>query len=105
MSSVNKDFKNIPFRNKIVVFGGDFRQILPVVKNPHQSEIVSACINRSYFWPKVNILKLTINMRIKHDSFNSVENFSNLLLKVGEGKKTTIINRVKFKYFQIYFLK
>ncbi|XP_076961093.1 uncharacterized protein LOC143637642 [Bidens hawaiensis] len=36
------------FGGKVVVFGGDFRQILPVVANGTRSECVNACINSSY---------------------------------------------------------
>jgi len=32
MSKINPIYKNIPFGNKIMIFGGDFRQILPVIK-------------------------------------------------------------------------
>ncbi|XP_076895083.1 uncharacterized protein LOC143547573 [Bidens hawaiensis] len=35
-----------------VVFGGDFRQILPVVTNGTRSECVNACINSSYIWSR-----------------------------------------------------
>ncbi|XP_076906819.1 uncharacterized protein LOC143563077 [Bidens hawaiensis] len=36
------------FGGKVVVFGGDFRQILLVVTNGTRSECVNACINSSY---------------------------------------------------------
>ena len=32
IGQIDKKYLNIPFGNKIIVFGGDFRQILPVVK-------------------------------------------------------------------------
>ena len=37
----------LPFGGKVVVFGGDFRQILPVVKHGSRAEVLSACLNRS----------------------------------------------------------
>ncbi|XP_076933118.1 uncharacterized protein LOC143598912 [Bidens hawaiensis] len=52
------------FGGKVVVFGGDFRQILPVVTNGTRSECVNACINSSYIWSKCKVLKLTKNMRL-----------------------------------------
>lgn len=39
-----------PFGGKVIVFGGDFRQILPVVPNGTRHDIVSATINSSYLW-------------------------------------------------------
>jgi ATP-dependent DNA helicase PIF1 len=35
---------------KIVVFGGDFRQILPVVPKGSRVDIVHATINSSFLW-------------------------------------------------------
>jgi hypothetical protein len=71
---------NIPFGNKLIVLGGDFRQILPVLKNSSRTNIIAETIKSSYLWPFFCILKLNINMR----SLNI--NFSKLLLEVGEGK-------------------
>ena len=34
--------RSVPFVNKIIIFGGDFRQVLPVVKKGTQSDIVNA---------------------------------------------------------------
>ncbi|XP_052111544.1 uncharacterized protein LOC107469337 [Arachis duranensis] len=39
-----------PFGGKTVVFGGDFRQILPVIPKRTRQEIVNATINSSYIW-------------------------------------------------------
>jgi len=38
------------FGRKVVVFGGDFRQILPVIPRESRSDIVHATINSSYLW-------------------------------------------------------
>ncbi|XP_076886945.1 uncharacterized protein LOC143536652 [Bidens hawaiensis] len=46
------------FGGKVVVFGGDFRQILPVVTNGTRSECVNACINSSYIWSKYKLLHI-----------------------------------------------
>jgi ATP-dependent DNA helicase PIF1 len=78
------------FGGKVIVFGGDFRQILPVIPRGDRSDIVHASINASYIWDHIEVLTLTQNMRLKQGS-NSEENeeiakFSNWLLSVGEGK-------------------
>ena len=51
--AVDKTFKDLidnsdePFRGKIIVMGGDFRQILPVVIRETRAHIVNACIKSS----------------------------------------------------------
>ncbi|RDX79079.1 hypothetical protein CR513_40539, partial [Mucuna pruriens] len=46
----NNDSLNLPFGGKVVVMGGDFRQILPVISKGTRQEIVHATINSSYLW-------------------------------------------------------
>ena len=41
---------NFPFGGKIILFGGDFRQILPVVKRGQPAEILESCIKCSLHW-------------------------------------------------------
>ena len=41
---------NSIFGGKVIVFGGDFRQILPVIPRGNRSNIVHATINASYLW-------------------------------------------------------
>jgi hypothetical protein len=43
--------------------GGDFRQVLPVVKKGTRSSIVGACLKRHALWRSVKQLKLRKNMR------------------------------------------
>ncbi|KAG5054530.1 hypothetical protein JHK85_007040 [Glycine max] len=44
------DEVDIAFRGKVIVFGGDFRQILPVIPRGMCSNIVHATINASSLW-------------------------------------------------------
>ncbi|CAN7029934.1 unnamed protein product, partial [Brassica oleracea var. botrytis] len=44
-----------PFGGKVVVFGGDFRQVLPVIHGAGRAEIVMAALNSSYLWKQVKI--------------------------------------------------
>jgi hypothetical protein len=64
MRTVSPELENIPFGNKAVVLGGDFRQVLPVVKRGSRGKIVSAILKRSGLWPQVRVMKLNINMRV-----------------------------------------
>jgi len=78
------------FGGKVIVFGGDFRQILPLIPRGNRSDIFHASINSSYIWDSCEVLTLTKNMRLQQNpmSPNSQElkDFSEWLLKVGEGK-------------------
>ncbi|XP_022041030.1 uncharacterized protein LOC110943601 [Helianthus annuus] len=60
---------DVLFGGKIIVFGGDFRQILPVIPNGGRQEIVNASLCSSYLWRK----------------FEEINNFAKWLLDVGEG--------------------
>jgi hypothetical protein len=52
------------FGGKIVVLGGDFRQIVPVVPKGGREDIVNVSLPRSHLWQHVTILCLHINMRV-----------------------------------------
>ncbi|XP_057453106.1 uncharacterized protein LOC130744967 [Lotus japonicus] len=84
----------MPFGGKVVVLGGDFRQILPVIQKGSRSEIVSATINSSYLWKQCHVLKLTKNMRLIsskcHDEKIEIKRFADWLLDIGDGKVNTI---------------
>lgn len=71
---------NTPFGGKVVVFGGDFRQVLPVVPHKTQNEAVEASLVSSALWPNFIRFSLTDNMRAKEDP-----NFAAFLLALGNG--------------------
>ncbi|XP_016166002.1 uncharacterized protein LOC107608783 [Arachis ipaensis] len=79
-----------PFGGKTVVFGGDFRQILPVIPKGSRQEIVNATINSSYIWDSCKLLTLTRNMRLQADNSNCENNdlreFAYWILSIGDGK-------------------
>ncbi|XP_012857509.1 PREDICTED: uncharacterized protein LOC105976795, partial [Erythranthe guttata] len=53
------------FGGKVVVLGGDFWQILPVVLKASRQDIVHATINSSPLWNFCLVMKLTKNMRLQ----------------------------------------
>jgi ATP-dependent DNA helicase PIF1 len=53
----------LPFGGKTVVFGGDFRQVLPIVRKGSRAQIVAASLRSSYLWESMCHLKLVRNMR------------------------------------------
>ncbi|XP_021979942.1 uncharacterized protein LOC110876070 [Helianthus annuus] len=84
--SVNSDIR---FGGKVIVFGGDFRQILPVVPNGGRQEIVNASLSSSYLWSKCKLLRLTRNMRLtvgrSTEEIEEINTFAKWLLDLGEG--------------------
>ncbi|XP_076883267.1 uncharacterized protein LOC143531983 [Bidens hawaiensis] len=89
LKGVNRDSTRKPFGGKVVVFGGDFRQILPVIQNGSRSDIVNASLCSSHLWSSCKVLKLTKNMRLtvgcNPSDFEEASQFANWLLEVGEG--------------------
>ncbi|PWZ17976.1 hypothetical protein Zm00014a_012873 [Zea mays] len=77
---------DLPFGGKTIVFGGDFRQVLPVVRKGSRAQIVAASLRSSYLWESMCHLKLVRNMRAKSDPW-----FAEYLLRVGGG--TEEVNR------------
>jgi len=82
--------KYIPFGGKVVVFGGDFRQILPVIPKGTRQEVVHATINSSYLWNYCEVLTLTKNMRILRGAsdldIEAKRIFSEWVLAIGDGR-------------------
>ncbi|XP_052142068.1 uncharacterized protein LOC127761779 [Oryza glaberrima] len=72
--------QRLPFGGKTVVFGGDFRQVLPVFRKGTRSQITDATLRRSYLWDCMVQLKLVRNMRAQNDAW-----FAEYLLRVGNG--------------------
>ena len=86
--------KDVAFGGKVVLFSGDFRQILPVVRRGSRAQTVKASLKRSHLWPFVKKMKLTTNMRVARlqhqrqddESIRRAEEFAELLLAIGEGR-------------------
>ncbi|XP_015167741.1 ATP-dependent DNA helicase RRM3-like [Solanum tuberosum] len=90
IETVDRSFRDImdsdiPFGGKVMVFGGDFRQVLPVVPKSTRAETINASLVKSYLWPLMEKIQLSTNMRARADT-----HFSNFLLRVGNGEETTI---------------
>jgi len=86
-----------PFGGITTVFGGDLRQVLPVIPKATPQEIRSSILTRAAFWNKVNVFKLEKNMRLSNlegDSQKILEKkeFAEFLLAIGDGKIVEDIN-------------
>ncbi|XP_061993673.1 uncharacterized protein LOC133711585 [Rosa rugosa] len=77
---------DLPFGGKVILFWGDFRQVLPVVHKGTRSEMVQASLVNASFWKDVTILHLRQNMRSINDP-----KFSEFLLNVGNGEQPSVI--------------
>ena len=75
----------------MIVFGGDFCQVLPVVPHGTKAETFNASFAKSYLWSKMKILKLTRNMRARLDN-----GFSDFLLRVRNSVEPTISDDLIF---------
>ena len=84
---INKTLQDIMgnkklFGGKIVILGGDFRQLLPVQINSTRNELVNLSIKKSLIWKNFKIMTLTKNMRALPEEVE----FSKFLLDLGDGK-------------------
>ena len=76
-----------PFGGKVIVFGGDFRQVLPIVPRGTRAQITDATLLWSYIWNNIKIIKLQQNMRAQSDIW-----FSEFLLRIGNGTEESFAN-------------
>ncbi|XP_050889104.1 uncharacterized protein LOC127094293 [Lathyrus oleraceus] len=73
---------NAPFGGKIMIMGGDFRQVLPAIEKGSRGQMISACIVRSQLWATTKILHLRQNMLSIHD-----HEFAQFLMRIGDGNE------------------
>ena len=83
-----------PFGGNVLIMGGDFRQVVPVIPRAGRTQVVEASLNRSFLWSRhVCVLTLHQNMRVQrmilqegdHTSAAGQQEFSNWLKRIGEG--------------------
>ena len=76
-----KNYKEIPFGGKVVVFSGDFKQSLPVVPHEGLMAQVSACFQWHELYNDFTKVKLLENCRVKPEE----KDFLKLLQEIGTG--------------------
>jgi hypothetical protein len=82
-------YNDLPFGGKIVVFGGDFRQVLPVIQKAKREQIVNVVLHKSNIWSYVKIFNLNINERVlRQGNTESARSFCQFLLDMGGDKLT-----------------
>ena len=85
-----------PFGGKIILLSGDFRQILPVERNPIDG--IDSCLKSSYLWNDGTIqqLYLTINERVRQ--FGGDESYATFLMYLGLGLLTNNGRSLDFSF-------
>ncbi|XP_057305457.1 uncharacterized protein LOC130642388 [Hydractinia symbiolongicarpus] len=71
----------LPFGGKVVLLGGNFSQLLPVVRKGKPTEIVDMCLKSSPLWHLVKEFRLHRNMRTRPGE----QQFAAWLLQLGKG--------------------
>ncbi|RCN31185.1 hypothetical protein ANCCAN_23039 [Ancylostoma caninum] len=71
------------FGNKIMLLGGDFRQVLPVVRKGGRGEMIAACIKNSQLWHHFTQYRLKANMRVT----GPANDWKRYILNIGDGKE------------------
>ncbi|KAH9392025.1 hypothetical protein TYRP_022296 [Tyrophagus putrescentiae] len=71
---------NMPFGGKTIVVGGDFRQVLPVIRKGSRRQIFESCMKKHDQWSSFQKLRLTENLRCLDAPFREY------LLEIGDGK-------------------
>ncbi|KAG2217961.1 hypothetical protein INT45_001395, partial [Circinella minor] len=86
IGALDPALNDVPFGGKVVVFGSDFRQLLPVVKKGTRSEVVADSIRSASFWHAVQVLHLTVHMHVQQNSDPAAVAFADTLLAIGDGR-------------------
>jgi PIF1-like helicase/Helitron helicase-like domain at N-terminus/Helicase len=89
---------DLPFGGVSVVFGGDFRQLLPVVLPGGRAAQLESSIKRSEIWQHVHHYHLLSNMRISNPIHLA---FSTWLLQLGNGELNQNENQVDLRHLNI----
>ncbi|KAL0448591.1 UNVERIFIED_CONTAM: hypothetical protein Slati_1415500 [Sesamum latifolium] len=76
---------DLPFGGKIMILGGDFRQVVPVVVGGTRSQAVKASIVESHLWSSIKVLHLADNITAQND-----QSFFDFLLRIGNGEEPTV---------------
>ncbi|KAJ1268745.1 hypothetical protein BS78_07G158400 [Paspalum vaginatum] len=91
VGETNEKALDTPFGGKVVVLGGDTKQILPVIENGTKEQIIDASIVTSYLWSHTNILFLSENMRLRKNNiskedYEELVSFNNWIFAIENGQ-------------------
>lgn len=71
------DLKSIDkiYGGGLLIFSGDFRQILPVLPRSTFAAENNACLKQSFLWRSVETLLMTVNMLVQLQNDSSAQVF------------------------------
>lgn len=75
---------SLPFGGKLMIFGGDFRQVLLVVPKATRQQMVNESLTHSNLYRSMEVMQLKRNMRAVRDP-----NFFEYLLRIGNKTRST----------------
>ncbi|XP_074346636.1 ATP-dependent DNA helicase RRM3-like [Apium graveolens] len=90
MTSLDPERASLPFGGITIIFGGDFRKILPVIPKALRAQVVSASLNISKIWDRCRVFLLEKNLRLSsgktEQEKHEIAEFSKwVVLDVGNG--------------------
>ena len=80
---------HVPFGRMLLLFRGDFRQVLPVVVRGTTTKILEQCLKRSPLWRHFRVYHLTENLRAHAEE----REFAEWLLQLGNGTLQSVTSR------------
>ena len=72
------------FGGKVMVMGGDFCHVLPVMPKGSKAQMVAACIVKLHLWAYTRVIHLHQNMRSLQD-----HEFAQYLMHIGDRVEAT----------------
>jgi hypothetical protein len=104
MAAADARNASLLFGGKIVVFSGDFRQVLPVFRRAERARIVSVILKKWPHWHQVSMLTLSENMRARNaagEQSEEEQQFSDWLLRIGNGVEQTVRHELYDDYIRL----
>ena len=90
LRDIRDNNNNEPFGGIPTLLCGDFRQILPVVRQGSRPIIVDATLKKSYLWQCTDTIQLKTNMRVQLLEDPCALEYSTYLRQVGDGVEPVI---------------
>ncbi|KAF7811911.1 ATP-dependent DNA helicase PIF1-like [Senna tora] len=104
MGNHNLECYKKPFSGKFVMFGGDFRQILPIIPKGSRQDIVLSSLNSSSIWESCKVFTLTKNMRLDtlNDEKSKITIHDNILISSYQDPIEAIVVNTYPSFFENY---
>ncbi|KAL3092867.1 hypothetical protein niasHT_030056 [Heterodera trifolii] len=90
-SVATQQFKDLPFAGKVVIIGGDWKQLAPVIPGGAEREQLEASVKNSQLFADFTTVRLRANHRLRPGQ----QHYRAFLKRIGIGALNNIKNRVK----------